>query len=169
MPKIQSFPPIEPPSARVLILGSMPGKASLQAQQYYAHPRNVFWPIMATLLGFSADLPYPERTAALQQAGVGLWDVLHSCERESSLDSDIQAHSMAPNDFNAWFERHPETLAVLCNGGTAYKAWCKRVQPLLKGKRQALPVHPLPSTSPAYAAMPLADKQARWQVLLNYL
>ena len=169
MPKIQSFPPIEPQSARILILGSMPGKASLRAYQYYAHPRNAFWPIMAELLGFSAADTYAERTKALQLSGVGLWDVLHSCERESSLDSDIKAESMAPNDFNAWFTRHPETRAVFCNGGTAFNAWRKHVQVQLASAWQDLPVIQLPSTSPAHAAMSREEKALRWGVLLEYL
>lgn len=169
MPKIQSFPPIEPSSARILILGSMPGKASLRAAEYYAHPRNAFWPIMAELLGFSAALPYADRTKALQSAGVGLWDVLHSCERESSLDSDIKAETMAPNDFNAWFHRHPETCAVFCNGGTAFNAWRRHVQGHLAPQWQELPVVQLPSTSPAHAAMRFEEKALRWRVVLDFL
>ncbi|WP_108125771.1 DNA-deoxyinosine glycosylase [Saccharospirillum mangrovi] len=169
MPTIHSFDPIEPASAKVLILGSMPGKASLRAQRYYAHPRNAFWPIMARLLGFAAELPYEQRVAAVQAAGVGLWDVLAACTRESSLDSDIIESSIVPNDFPAWFERHPHTKAVFCNGTKAYDSYRKHVIPRLAPSFAALPLTRLPSTSPAHASLTANAKFDTWSVVNNYL
>ncbi len=93
MSRVQSFPPIAAPGARLLILGSMPGAASLAAGQYYAHPRNAFWPILAALCHFPADAPYAARVAALQAAGVAVWDVLQSCVRPGSLDTAIERSS----------------------------------------------------------------------------
>ena len=87
---LTSFPPIVNDAAHTLILGSMPGELSLQMSQYYAHPRNLFWPIMGELGGFDPTLPYPERIAHIQRVGFALWDVLQHCEREGSLDSHHQ-------------------------------------------------------------------------------
>jgi TDG/mug DNA glycosylase family protein len=89
MTRLQGLPPILDPNTRVPILGSMPGAASLQAQQYYAHPRNAFWPIVGSFCGFAPSLPYGERIAHLRQHGIGIWDALQGCERPSSFDRDI--------------------------------------------------------------------------------
>lgn len=107
MPRIHSFDPIAAPDAEILILGSMPGRASLAAGQYYAHAQNAFWRIMAELLGFDATAPYAERTQALKSARIALWDVLHSCEREGSLDTNIDRETLVANDFAAFLREHP--------------------------------------------------------------
>jgi TDG/mug DNA glycosylase family protein len=147
----------------------MPGKASLNAHQYYAHPRNAFWPILGHWLGFDATLPYEERLIQLQRHKVGLWDALYQCERPSSLDADIVKTSIVPNDFSGWFARHPHTRSVLCNGAAAFDNYRKKVRPTLSLSEQALPVHKLPSTSPAHASMSFEQKKDQWRILLNYL
>lgn len=163
LPMINSFAPIEPPHCRLLLLGSIPGKASLAAKRYYAHPRNAFWPIMTALLQLPADANYDQRIQALQQASIGLWDVMQACVRASSLDSDIQEDSIQPNDFAGWFQRHPETRAVFCNGGKALQSYQRYVLPLLDTPFCQLPVYQLPSTSPAHARLNQAQKLALWQ------
>lgn len=163
-----SFPPVATPEARILILGSMPGKASLAANQYYAHPRNLFWPIMGELFGARPDLPYAERLLVLQQEGVALWDVLKECFRVSALDSDIVEASIVANDFAEFFVRHPEIRHVFFNGAKAEQAFRKHVMPTL------LPLPPvelvrLPSTSPANAAIPTAERLAQWREIKHCL
>ncbi|WLD58096.1 DNA-deoxyinosine glycosylase [Salinispirillum sp. LH 10-3-1] len=165
--KVNSFPPIEPPQARLLILGSMPGVASLNAQQYYAHPRNAFWPIMGGLFGASPELPYSERVAVLQAHGIAVWDVLASCERPGSLDAAITKSSMVPNDFNEFLTRHPSVRHVFFNGGTAEQSFRRHVLPLVHD--HTLILQRLPSTSPAHAAMSLAHKLAAWSVIKETL
>lgn len=164
---VQSFPPVAAPGARVLVLGSMPGTASLAAVQYYAHPRNAFWPIVAALCGFAADAPYRTRLLALRQCGVALWDVLSRCERPGSLDSDIAPATAATNDFGGFLRRHRRIEAVLCNGGTAFRLFTARVQPALAAPWSALPVRQLPSTSPAHAGMRFDDKLRAWRAALG--
>jgi hypoxanthine-DNA glycosylase len=159
MPRIHSFPLVSDPQAHLLILGSMPGKASLQRQQYYAHPQNVFWKIMGTLVGAHPTLPYAARLQCLKDSGIALWDVLYSCERTSSLDSDI-AQERA-NDFATFFAQHPDITRVCFNGTKAEQSFRKFVtgqQPL-----PPLQFARLPSTSPAHAGMSFADKLQVWQ------
>ncbi|WP_404419162.1 DNA-deoxyinosine glycosylase [Marinospirillum sp.] len=164
---VNSFAPVEPTSCRLLILGSMPGKASLAATEYYAHPRNAFWPIMAELLGFDPKADYRLRTQALQEAGIGLWDVMQSCLRPSSLDSDILETSIIPNDFPGWFQRHPHTHTVLCNGGKAFQSYQRHVRPLLDEPFRQLPLYQLPSTSPAHASLTLQQKRLEWHKIME--
>lgn len=169
MQPVNGFPPVEPGKCRLLILGSMPGKASLQATQYYAHPRNAFWPIMGELLDFDPKADYAQRLRALQEANIGLWDVMQSCIRPSSLDSDIQETSIIANDFPGWFQRHPRTQAVLCNGGKAFQSYQRHVLPLLDKPFRQLPLYQLPSTSPAYASLSLQQKQLEWHKIMETL
>lgn len=159
--RIYSFAPIAAPDARVLILGSMPGAASLAAGQYYAHPRNAFWPIMGELFGAGPDLPYEERAARLRECGVAVWDVLQACVRPGSLDSNISDE--VPNDFARFFHDHPHIDHVYLNGGKAAASFKKYAA-------GDCPVSftPLPSTSPAHAGMTFAQKCAAWAVLGDY-
>ncbi len=165
MSRVFSFPPLSRPDARVLVLGSMPGVASLQAGRYYAHPRNAFWPIMATLFGFAVDLPYAGRVERLLAAGVAVWDVLQACERAGSGDADIDPASVAVNDFAGFFAAHPQMNAVFLNGATAAAFFQRRVWPGVQALRPALTATTLPSTSPAHAGLRPADKLDRWRVV----
>lgn len=163
MVHLASFPPVAAPDARILILGSMPGQASLNAGRYYAHPRNDFWPIMGELFGFSPDSPYPQRLQALQAAGIALWDVIAACERSGSLDADIVPDSIRANDFSAFFAVHREIRDVFFNGAAAEQAFRRHVLPRLPVA--GLSFRRLPSTSPAHAAQGYAQKLAAWSVI----
>ncbi|TAN84300.1 MAG: DNA-deoxyinosine glycosylase [Gallionella sp.] len=165
MSHIHSFPPIEDSAASVLILGSMPGKESLRAGQYYAHRRNAFWPIMGDLTGAAPVLPYESRTRILKAAGIALWDVLASCARGSSMDSDIDEASIRPNDFVPFFLAHPDITDVFFNGAMAEKCFRKFVRPLLEHR----PLHyrRLPSTSPANATMSYEQKLKTWEIAIR--
>lgn len=163
MSRKAAFAPVADASVRVMILGSLPGEASLAAGQYYANPRNGFWQLIGCVIGLP-DLPsraYPARLAALAAAGIGLWDAVASASRSGSLDSAIRAAAPAPlADFMATL---PQLRAVAFNGAKAAKLG-----------RNALASAPyalidLPSSSPAHAAMPLAEKQRRWLALHEFL
>lgn len=157
----QGFAPVARGDASLLILGSMPGRASLQAQAYYAHPRNAFWRILAEVLGFPPDLPYADRLAALQASGIALWDVLASCRRPGSLDADIDDASSVVNDFASFLQQHPHIQYICFNGAKAESSWRKQVQPLLANARE-LTLLRLPSTSPANAGMTYEAKRTLW-------
>jgi hypoxanthine-DNA glycosylase len=160
MHQVESFAPITNPSAKILILGSMPGVASLKANQYYAHPRNAFWPIMGTILNFDATLPYPERINALKEGGVALWDVLQQCERPGSLDNAIKSGSRIVNDFDSFFQQHPHIQTIAFNGAEAEKTFKKHV--LTTQDIPTASLIRLPSTSPAHT-LPLIEKLAAWR------
>ncbi len=163
MSVIRSFAPVSNPDARILILGSMPGKESLKQRQYYAHPANAFWKIMGELVGAHPSRPYEERLGALRSSGIALWDVLASCVRESSLDSHIRKEKA--NDFAAFFAGHPHITQVFFNGAKAEQSFRKFV--LDRQKLPPLELHRLPSTSPAHAGMRYADKLRVWHTALN--
>ncbi|HXH64335.1 MAG TPA: DNA-deoxyinosine glycosylase [Mariprofundaceae bacterium] len=163
------FPYVAQPDARVLILGSMPGAASLAATQYYAHPRNAFWPLMGEMLRFDAGLPYAERLQALQEAGIALWDVVHRCHRPGSLDADIRHDTVEANDFPAFFRDHARIRAIFFNGQTAAALYRRHVLPQLSGPWRDLPRHVLPSTSPAHAGRSPAEKLAIWRQIADAL
>jgi len=142
--------------AELLILGSFPGVASLAAAQYYAHPRNAFWPLMAALTG-RPDLPsrpYAERLQALIEARIALWDAVAACVRPGSLDSAIR--NAEPAALPELVTRLPALRAIACNGDTAYR----QTLALLPGA--PWPLLRLPSTSPAHAGLSQADKRALW-------
>ena len=158
---VRSFPPISNPQVRVLVLGSMPGLASLRLQQYYGHPQNAFWKIVGEVLSFDPAQAYELRTAALVQRRVALWDVLASCVREGSLDADIDDASVVANDFVTFFDAHPQIVRVCFNGAKAESVFRKQVLPQL-GTQRAIDYVRLPSTSPAHAGMLLAAKLSAW-------
>ena len=158
--RIRSFAPIAGRNARVLVLGSMPGRASLAAGRYYAHPQNAFWRIAAELLRIEPGAPYRRRVQALKSARIALWDVLHSCIRQGSLDTMIEQE--IANDFAAFFGAHPGITHVFFNGAKAEASYRRHV-------RIDLPLRyaRLPSTSPAHAGMPFRRKLAAWRVILK--
>jgi hypoxanthine-DNA glycosylase len=159
-PRRRGLPPVLAPDARVLILGSFPSEASLAARQYYAHPRNHFWPILGAVLGEPlADLPYDERLARVRTRRVAIWDTIVACERRGSLDAAIRN---AERGEIARVHRVARGLKAVCfNGktaGHASAAW----------RRAGYATLVLPSTSPAYT-MPIADKLAAWRALGQWL
>lgn len=167
--KLRGFPPIAGSNATRLILGSMPGAASIAAREYYAHPRNAFWTIMESLLGVERAAPYPERTRALASAGIALWDVLKTCQRNGSLDSAIEKDSMVVNDFRRFLSRNPGIDHIYFNGGTAGALFRLHVLPRLSERQLEIPRFTLPSTSPAHARLSVADKFLAWRVITQAL
>jgi TDG/mug DNA glycosylase family protein len=159
--QVRGFPPLSAPSAELLILGSMPGIASLEAGQYYAHARNVFWPIMGDLFGAGPDLAYPSRAERLRQKKVAVWDVLQLCVREGSLDAVIRDE--VPNDFAAFFAAHPHIRRIGLNGGKAAASFRKYAAVHMPPGAEAVV---LPSTSPAHAARSLETKLSLWRAAL---
>lgn len=159
--RLHGLPPVADARTRLLILGSFPGVASLQAQQYYAHPHNKLWPLLAALW---PQQPQPDRSdyAArcewLLQRGLGLWDVYGSCERQGSLDSAIRTPQV--NDFVALKQRCPRLQAVAHNGGESFKHAGK-----LAGL--GLAVYKLPSTSPANAGWSWERKLSAWHEVMQ--
>ena len=162
MLRVRSFPPLESARARVLILGSIPGAASLAAGQYYAHPRNLFWPIMGALFGAGPELPYAGRVRVLNAKGIAVWDVLESCVREGSLDSSIDEGSIAVNDFANFYRSHPRIERVFFNGAKSEAVYRRYVLPRLPDARAPPPALRLPSTSPAHASLGFEAKRAAW-------
>jgi double-stranded uracil-DNA glycosylase len=161
------FPPIAAANARVLVLGSLPGRMSLEKQQYYAQPHNAFWKIMGRLFGAAPELPYERRLEVLRAYRVALWDVLAAGERSGSLDSAIVASSIVVNDFGAFFGAHREIRLVCFNGNKAAELYRRRVLPELSPAIAALETQLLPSTSPAHASRTFAQKLARWSAVLG--
>jgi len=162
--RVHSFDPISDAASRVLILGSMPGKASLSAGQYYAHPQNAFWKILGALFDFEPNFSYESRIASLREHGIALWDVMQSCVRETSLDSDIEERSIVSNPFSDFLRNHPEIHTICFNGAKAEASWRKHVLPQLPQARD-IAYHRLPSTSPANASIGYDDKVKAWGIL----
>ena len=160
MTRIHSFAPIARRDARVLILGSVPGVKSLELLEYYAHPRNAFWEIMGALYSANRGLPYQQRLERLQDAGIAVWDVLSSAEREGSLDSAIR-HAV-PNDLVGLLNNCPEIELIALNGSYA-SATFKRYARAMLIPRVNLRFVTLPSTSPANARVSVQHKLEVWR------
>ncbi|HEY8518786.1 MAG TPA: DNA-deoxyinosine glycosylase [Gammaproteobacteria bacterium] len=167
VPVSHGFPPICGEHARVLILGSLPGQASLAARQYYAQPQNAFWRIMGELFGAGPDLPYVERLVTLRERGVAVWDVLASGRRPGSLDSAIELASASPNDFQPFFDAQPGIRRICFNGSKAAELYRRLVLPGLREETRRLERLTLPSTSPAHAARSFAQKLELWRAALE--
>ena len=165
MARIYSFEPIENNNAEVLILGSMPGIASLEANQYYAHTQNSFWRIISEHIKIDPASPYEARTQALKSARIALWDVLQSCTREGSLDAMITRDTLVANDFQTFFSTHKSITHVFFNGAKAESFYKRHVLPSIDNGSI---IHlRLPSTSPANAAMSFEKKLSAWRVILK--
>jgi TDG/mug DNA glycosylase family protein len=164
MTDVRGFPPIEQKDARVLILGSMPGRESLVRQQYYAHPRNAFWPIVSMLYHLRGSC-YEEKAQELAAQKVAVWDVLQACFRSGSLDSNIDDSTIVANDFCSFYASHPKISQVFFNGAKAEAVYRKHVLPQLSPDRAELPLMRLPSTSPAHAALSLEQKAKAWVIV----
>jgi len=162
---ITGFPPVIAADARVLILGSMPGQASLDATQYYAHPRNAFWPIVCRLLNARPEISYEQRLALIKANRIALWDVMRHCERAGSLDSAIAPSSVVANDFVAFLAENPSIRHLFFNGAQAEASFKRHVAPLLSSHCIELAMCRLPSTSPAHAALTFEQKLAQWRRL----
>ena len=168
MSQVKSFEPIIGKCPRILILGSMPGVASLEAVQYYAHPRNVFWPIMSELFSIDSDVDYSQRIAQISQKPVVLWDTLKSCYRPGSLDSAITRSSAEANDIPGLLGEYSGISVVACNGATSANYFRKLVAPRIPPTLE-FELLSMPSTSPANAGMKFPQKLAAWQRLLEFI
>lgn len=161
-PRKSSFAPFVAPDTRLLVLGTLPGEESLRAQRYYAHPRNLFWHLIGKAIGREIEpLEYEQRVAALREAKVGLWDTIASARRAGSLDTAIRA--IEHNPLAELVAGLPELRAVAFNGAKATQIGTR----LLAGSGAELVA--LPSSSPAHAAMPVAEKERLWQGLSKFL
>ncbi len=161
-PLLASFAPVVAPDTRILILGSLPGTASLAIRQYYGHPRNAFWRLVGEVIGVDLyAMDYAARLATLLQHRIGLWDVIAQARRIGSLDSEIRDHS--GNDLLTLIAGLPALETIAFNGGTAGKIGIKA----LGAKAENYRVVVLPSSSPAHAALAYEDKRARWLAALR--
>ena len=168
--KVTSFPPIVSPNAKILVLGSMPGIRSLELNQYYGHPRNLFWAFIGEICGASPELEYSHRVEILQKSGIALWDVLQHCERSGSLDADIVISSEIPNDIAGLLKQVTSIQAIAFNGRKAEQAFRKHIRPSLTIDQLNTYIFlSLPSTSPANASIPKLEKQKRWLEIRKYL
>ena len=156
--KIYSFPPIANSEAVILLLGTMPGAKSLEAQEYYAHPQNSFWKLVSTVLEVPFPIDYSTKQELLLHHQIALWDVLQACEREGSLDSAIVKE--VPNDFDAFLQQHPNIRHIYFNGQKAAAFFKKYVK-----TEGSYTLTTLPSTSPANAGKRFEQKLAEWRVI----
>lgn len=161
------FPPVESRRAHVLILGSLPGAESIRQGEYYAHPRNAFWPLMGDLCGVGRALPYAARLRKLAARGIALWDVLQTAQRPGSLDAAIHPRRLAANDIPALLARHPELGLIAFNGGAAETLFHRHVRLRCGAGLERIELVRLPSTSPACARWSFARKLAAWRRALG--
>jgi len=161
MNRINSFQPIVDEHSQILILGSVPGVKSLQMQQYYAHPQNQFWKILFHLFDEAFSLDYQERINLLKEKKIALWDVIESCERKGSLDTEIK--NEIDNNIPQLIENHSNIKIIFCNGQKSYKNLIK-----ILGKNFKIPIMVLPSTSPLHTVK-FEEKLESWKVIKDYL
>lgn len=158
--------PVVDSSTKVLIVGSMPGKQSLEKQQYYGNPRNHFWPIIGELLHIEVPDDYGERMALLRKHAIGLWDTIEACERKGSLDAAIRNEK--PNDFHTLFQSYPNIELVLFNGSKAFDVFKKHIGLELLARRA---YKKMPSTSPIPGKniKSFDEKVEDWRIMQSYL
>ena len=160
------LPPIVDTSTKVLVVGSMPGKQSLDKQQYYGNPRNHFWPIIGEILKVEVPTDYGERIELLREHDIGLWDTIASCERKGSLDATIRNEK--PNDFHALFEQYPNIRLLIFNGSKAFDVFKKHIGLEVLANRS---YKKMPSTSPIPGKniKSFEEKLEDWRVIGTYL
>jgi hypoxanthine-DNA glycosylase len=164
--RAEGFPPVANRQSRVLVLGTLPGPESLRQRQYYAQPRNAFWRIMGQLIGAGPELPYLRRLEVLRAHRIALWDVCAAAHRVGALDSAIQRSTVEPNDIARFLRAHAGIGLVCFNGQTAVGLYRRLVMPQLPPELAGIEQRVLPSTSPAHAAMPYAQKLERWRAVM---
>ena len=161
MNRISSFPPIVSKDSKILILGSVPGIKSLEKQEYYAHPQNKFWRILFELFQEDFTTDYAEKIELLNKNKIAVWDVIDSCERKGSLDTEIK--NEAHHDILQLLQDFPSIKVIFCNGQKSFKSLRKILPDDMK-----IPILVLPSTSPAYT-IPYQQKLKDWSVLKSIL
>ena len=161
-----SLPPIVDERTKVLVIGSMPGKQSLEKQQYYGNARNHFWPIIGQLFDIEIPENYEQKLELLRSKRIGLWDSIQSCERKGSLDATIK--NEVPNDFQTFFQQYPQIQLVLFNGGKSFEVFKKYVGLTLLGDRD---FQKMPSTSPIPGKniKTFDEKVEAWGIIRKYL
>lgn len=166
MEQSEGFAPIAAANARVLVLGSLPGRKSLSEQEYYAHPQNAFWPIMREVYGIDGE--YADRCSGLIENRVALWDVLQASVRRGSLDADIREDTARANDFASFLAAHTDVCSILFNGKKAESLFMRMVanEQSFAARLSEVQLQGLPSTSPAYASMRFSGKLAAWKAAL---
>jgi hypoxanthine-DNA glycosylase len=159
--RISSFPPIIDKNSKILILGSIPGVKSLEKQEYYGHPQNKFWKIIFELFDEEFSEDYTEKIKILKKNHIALWDVIDSCERKGSLDSEIKNEEANP--IFELLEKNTNIMAIFCNGGKSFK----NLHQIL-GKNFKIPIILLPSTSPLHT-ISFEKKLEQWKIIKNFL
>ena len=160
MRALKSLAPIADKGATVLILGSMPGRKSLEMSEYYAHPANQCWRILAEIFRTDSPATYIEKMNFLKLHSIALWDVLSTCTRKASEDASIR--QAAPNKIQELLRDYPNITTILLNGKAAEKYFTKHFEEI-----QAIAVHYVPSTSPAYASLSFEKKVKEWELFLK--
>jgi len=164
-PLLTSLPPLIAGDSTVLILGSFPSEMSLAKREYYGNPQNHFWPVMEALFGVDRAAPYGERTSALVEQGVAVWDVIARCSREGSGDDRIK--EAVANPLISLLEDHTGIRRVAFNGGMAYRTARLLVPAVFE--LSGVECERMPSTSPRNARMPLAAKVEAWANVKRWL
>ena len=168
MTRVHSIEPIIGRNPRIIILGSMPGIISINAAQYYANPRNLFWTVLAELYGMDIECSYESRVQQIRELPIILWDTLKSCHREGSLDSRILNTDIEANDVVGLLERYQTVQAIAFNGAASEKHFNKLIRPQLSADLN-IELLKMPSTSPANAGMKLDQKLELWRRLSAFI